>query len=135
MRALIRIAVARRGVMGSLGHTAGGGGRKTPPPAGKNAGVRDDAAWAWNPQVYCTTGRLRNHLGRGRVRDKMEAPATDPRGLKRFQPPHIDSMKTLAACVLGILLSLAAVAQNPVGAAKPANRASIDGVVTKEPGS
>lgn len=44
-------------------------------------------------------------------------------------------MKPAFACLLMIFLGLNAVGQNPAGTAKSANRATIDGVVTKEPGS
>jgi protocatechuate 3,4-dioxygenase beta subunit len=44
-------------------------------------------------------------------------------------------MKLMYACFLAILLGVVAVAQNPAGAGKPASRASIEGIVTKEPGS
>jgi len=44
-------------------------------------------------------------------------------------------MKLLSTCVSIILLGLPAAPQNSTGTAKPANRAVIEGIVTKDPGS
>ncbi len=43
-------------------------------------------------------------------------------------------MKLVSTCLLVVLIGVSAAGQAPAGAAKPASRAVIEGIVTKEPG-